>query len=138
LATAGIKEGSRWTDVDFRNPCMSMDFGTTLDGRVTSDELPYAHTIGNLLGLAGAIPDAIVQGTGLVNDKTGATLDIYDIKLKPDLGKIARRYADQIDDLVKVEPVPLGRHKYGLVPANPKAAQLNNVVLIGCDVGVNG
>ena len=27
LATAGIKEGSRWTDVDFRNPCLSMDFG---------------------------------------------------------------------------------------------------------------
>jgi len=40
LATAGIKEGSRWTDVDFRNPCLSMDFGTTLDGRITSDELP--------------------------------------------------------------------------------------------------
>ena len=50
LATAGIKEGSRWTDVDFRNPCISMDFGTTLDGRVTSEETPYSHTIGNLLG----------------------------------------------------------------------------------------
>jgi putative methanogenesis marker protein 14 len=138
LATAGIKEGSRWTDVDFRNPCMSMDFGTTLDGRVTSDELPYAHTIGNLLGLAGAIPDAVVQGTGLVDNKTGATLDIYDTKLKPDFGKMARQYADQMDDLVKVEKVPHSRNKYGLVPANPQAAQLNNVVLIGCDVGVNG
>jgi len=50
LATAGIKEGSKWTDVDFRNPCLSMDFGTTLDGRITSDELPYARTIGNLSG----------------------------------------------------------------------------------------
>ena len=80
LATAGIKEGSRWTDVDFRNPCLSMDFGTTLDGRVTSEELPYANTIGNFLGLAGAVPDAVVQGTGLVDKQTGATLDIFDTK----------------------------------------------------------
>ncbi|VVB72631.1 Uncharacterised protein [uncultured archaeon] len=138
LATAGIKEASRWTDVDFRNPCLSMDFGTTLDGRVTSEELPYAHTIGNLLGLAGAIPDAVVQGTGLVNNKTGATLDIFDPKTKPDYGKEAQQYADQIDQLVVIEKVPSSRTKYGLVPVCPEAAAQNNVVLIGCDVGVNG
>jgi putative methanogenesis marker protein 14 len=138
LATAGIKEGSRWTDVDYRNPCLSMDFGTTLDGRVTSEELPYAHTIGNLLGLAGAIPDAVVQGTGLVDKQTGATLDIFDSKMKPDYGKDAEQYADRIDDLIIIEKVPQSRNKYGLVPVCPEAARLNNVVLIGCDVGVNG
>ena len=138
LATAGIKEGSRWTDVDFRNPCLSMDFGTTLDGRVTSEELPYAHTIGNLLGLAGAVPDAVVQGTGLVDRHTGATLDIFDPRMKPDYGREAQAYAEQIDDLVTIEKVPASRTKYGLVPVNPAAAELNNVVLIGCDVGVNG
>ena len=37
LAMAGIKEGAKWTPVDFRNPCVSVDFGTTLDGRITSD-----------------------------------------------------------------------------------------------------
>ena len=36
LATAGIKEAAKLTDVDFRNPCISIDFGTTLDGRITS------------------------------------------------------------------------------------------------------
>lgn len=138
LATAGIKEGSRWTDVDFRNPCLSMDFGTTLDGRVTSEELPYAHTIGNLLGLAGAIPDAVVQGTGLVDKMTGATLDIFDGKTKADYGKDAQHFASEIDDLVTVEKVPSGRTKYGMVPVCPEAAAGNNVVLIGCDVGVNG
>lgn len=138
LATAGIKEGSRWTDVDYRNPCLSMDFGTTLDGRVTSSDLPYAYTIGNLLGLAGAIPDAVVQGTGLVDKKTGATLDIFDGNTKPDYGKEAQQYADQIDELVKIEKVPASRTKYGLVPVCPEAAAQNNVVLIGCDVGVNG
>jgi len=138
LATAGIKEGSRWTDVDFRNPCLSMDFGTTLDGRVTSEELPYAHTIGNLLGLAGAIPDAVVQGTGLVDGQTGATLDIFDAKIKPNYGKVAEEYARQIDEIIAIEKVPMSRTKYGLVPVSPHAADLNNVVLIGCDAGVNG
>ncbi|MDM7934795.1 MAG: methanogenesis marker 14 protein [Methanothrix sp.] len=138
LATAGIKEGSRWTDVDFRNPCLSMDFGTTLDGRVTSEELPYAHTIGNLLGLAGAIPDAVVQGTGLVDRRTGAALDIFDQRIRPDYGRKARHYAELIDEVVVIEKVPTSRSKYGLVPVNPAAAAQNNVVLIGCDAGVNG
>src|SRR5512137_1010468 len=138
LATAGIKEGSRWTDVDFRNPCLSMDFGTTLDGRVTSGDLPYAYTIGNLLGLAGAIPDAIVQGTGLVDKMTGATLDIFNAKSKADLGKEAQEYAEMIDEHVVIEKVPASRTKYGLVPVSPEAAAGNNVVLIGSDVGING
>lgn len=138
LATAGIKEGSRWTDVDFRNPCLSMDFGTTLKGRITSEELPYARTVGNFLGLAGAIPDAIVQGTGLVDGQTGAALDAFDPSMKPDYGKEAEGYAEQIDELIVIEKVPIGRTKYGLVPVNPAAARANNVVLIGCDAGVNG
>jgi putative methanogenesis marker protein 14 len=138
LATAGIKEGSKWTDVDFRNPCLSMDFGTTLDGRITSEELPYARTIGNLLGLAGAIPDAVVQGTGLVDRQTGAMLDIFEPKIKPDYGKDAIEFAKRIDEYLIIEKVPNNRTKYGLVPVNPAAAKLNGVVLIGCDVGVNG
>lgn len=138
LATAGIKEGSRWTDVDFRNPCLSLDFGTTLKGRITSEETPYAHTIGNFLGLAGAIPDAVVQGTGLVDSHTGAALDVFDPGMKPDYGEDAKEYAKQIDEMIIIERVPNGRTKYGLVPVNPAAAKQNNVVLIGCDVGVNG
>lgn len=138
LATAGIKEGSRWTDVDFRNPCLSLDFGTTLKGRITSDELPYAHTIGNFLGLAGAIPDAVVQGTGLVDRRTGAALDVFKSDIKPDYGTDAENYATQIDRRITIEKVPRRCTKYGLVPVNPVAAKQNNVVLIGCDVGVNG
>ena len=70
LAMAGIKEGAKWTPVDFRNPCVTIDFGTTLDGRITSDvppdaPNPFAKTVGNFCGLAGAIPDAIVRGPGL-------------------------------------------------------------------------
>ena len=70
LATAGIKEAAKLTDVDFRNPCFSIDFGTTLDGRITSPDQPYAKTVGNFCGYAGAIPDAIVRGSKLSGFKS--------------------------------------------------------------------
>jgi hypothetical protein len=58
--------------------------------------------------------------------------------MKPDYGKDAKEYAEQINELLIVEKVPMDRTKYGLVPVNPASAKLNNVILIGCDVGVNG
>jgi putative methanogenesis marker protein 14 len=137
LATAGIKEGSKWTDVDFRNPCLSLDFGTTLDGRITSAELPYSNTVGNFCGLAGAIPDALIQGTGLVDPQTGTTLDLFEGK-KVKIDKIAREYARAIDEHIGIERVPIGRTRYGSVPVDPAAAKKIGVALIGCDVGENG
>ena len=137
LATAGIKEGSKWTDVDFRNPCLSLDFGTTLDGRITSAEMPYSNTIGNFCGLAGAIPDALIQGTGLVDPQTGTTLDLFSGK-KVKVDRTARDYARVIDEHIRIERVPVGRSRYGSVPVDPAAAEKIGVVLIGCDVGENG
>ncbi len=137
LATAGIKQGAKWTDVDFRNPCLSMDFGTTLDGRITSDESPYARTIGNFCGVAGAVPDAVVRGTGLVDADTGTALDIFDGK-RGSTNKKAREYAEMIDEYVKIEKVPVSRKRYGYVPVDASAARKIGVVLIGCDVGEDG
>src|SRR4030067_494724 len=77
LSTAGIKEGAKWAGVDYRNPVFSMDFGTTLKGRITNGDIPYARTIANLCGYAGAIPDAVIKGTGLVDRKHGAALDLF-------------------------------------------------------------
>lgn len=71
LVTAGIKLGAKWTDVDYRNPCVSIDFGSTLAGRVVNNDEPYAHTVGNFLGLAGVIADSLVRGTDKV-DKNGS------------------------------------------------------------------
>ena len=143
LATAGIKEGAKWADVDFRNPCLSMDFGTTLDGRITSDDMPYAKTIGNFCGYAGAIPDAIIKGTHTVDVILGTALDVFDekstdiltLKLK---GKMIREYAEKIHDHIIIEKVPQSSTRYGSVPVNPKAADEMGVILVGCDVGENG
>jgi putative methanogenesis marker protein 14 len=143
LATAGIKEGSKWVDVDFRNPCVSMDFGTTLDGRIISEDKPYARTIGNFCGYAGAIPDAIIRGTGLVDIKLGTALDVFDEKTAGKLtmlfkGNKVREYAKRIQAYIIIEPVPADAEKYGSVPVRPESAKEIGVTLIGCDVGKNG
>jgi putative methanogenesis marker protein 14 len=143
LATAGIKEGAKWVDVDFRNPCISMDFGTTLDGRIISPDLPYAKTIGNFCGYAGAIPDAIIKGTGTVDSKKGTALDVsghtsLDFLTQKLKAKVIKEYANRILDYIIIEKVPEGRKRYGSVPVNATAAAEIGVVLIGCDVGENG
>jgi putative methanogenesis marker protein 14 len=149
LAMAGIKEGAKWTPVDFRNPCISIDFGTTLDGRVTSDvdpksTNPFAKTIGNFCGLAGAIPDAVVRGTGLVKARTGTALDIFGDKTKTSSlfmrreSEVVFSYVKRCQELIMVEVVPDDRTRYGMVPVYAKVAHESGVVLIGVDAGENG
>lgn len=142
LATAGIKEGAKWSGVDFRNPVFSMDFGTTLKGRITNDEIPYARTIANLCGFAGAIPDAVIKGTGLVDKRFGAALDLFSGSKERMIwiskGSVINRYCDEILSRVKIEIVPENVNRYGSVPVDPVAARYIGVILIGCDVGENG
>lgn len=146
LAMAGIKEGAKWTGVDFRNPCISMDFGTTLDGRITSDvdqkaENPFAKTIGNFCGLAGAIPDAIIRGTGLVDKKKGTALDLFGEKCKPSSTRATKKalpYIERCMEIIDVTEVPRDRTHFGKVPVCADVAEDSGIVLIGVDIGVNG
>jgi putative methanogenesis marker protein 14 len=142
LSTAGIKEGAKWAGVDYRNPVFSMDFGTTLKGRITNSDIPYAKTIANLCGYAGAIPDAVIKGTGLVDKRYGAALDLYsnnkEVMIWLSKSSVIKKYADAIHSRISIEIVPEDRDRYGSVPVDPRAAKEIGVTLIGCDVGVNG
>src|SRR3989304_5194653 len=142
LSTAGIKEGAKWAGVDFRNPVFSMDFGTTLKGRITDDDIPYARTIANLCGYAGAIPDAVIKGTGLVDIKYGAALDLFQDNKERMIwltkGGRVKKYSHAVHDRISIEIVPEGRDRYGSVPVDPAAGRDIGVVLIGCDAGING
>ncbi len=143
LATAGIKEAAKWAGVDFRNPVCSIDFGTTLKGRMTNDDFPYSRTIGNFCGLAGAVPDAIVRGTGLVDSHFGSVLDITKHE-RPGLiteilnSNAIEQHAKWAHELIQIQVVPDDRKWYGSVPVSPMAARNNGVTLIGCEVGENG
>jgi len=148
LAMAGIKEGAKWTPVDFRNPCITIDFGTTLDGRITSDvprdaENPFAKTIGNFCGLAGAVPDALVRGTGLVDPRTGCALDVFGEASST--GMFRKRESSVVEDYVErshkhvdIRIVPPDRRRFGRVPVYADVAAKSGVALIGCDCGENG
>jgi putative methanogenesis marker protein 14 len=148
LAMAGIKEGAKWTSVDFRNPCISVDFGTTLDGRITSDVSPdnpnpFAKTVGNFCGLAGAIPDAIVRGTGLVQERTGTALDIFgEYSVTGGLfsggnRKLIAEYVDRCHRHIDIRIVPPERNRFGRVPVNADLAKKSGIAMIGCDCGTN-
>lgn len=139
LVTAGIKLAAKWTKVDYRNPCLSIDFGTTLAGRITNSAEPYAKTIGNFLGLAGAISDALIRGTELVDERGGAALDLYskDI-LKKANWKKAKENAIKVHEFVDIRVVPEGVNRFGTVPVDTESAKSAGTTLIGCDVGVNG
>jgi putative methanogenesis marker protein 14 len=148
LAMAGIKEGAKWTPVDFRNPCLSIDFGTTLDGRITSDVTkdapnPFAKTVGNFCGLAGAIPDAIVRGTGLVHERTGTALDVFgEHSITGGLFQGGRRnvideYVERCHKHIDIRIVPPERNRFGRVPVNAKIAQDSGIAMIGSDCGTN-
>ncbi|MFZ3382467.1 MAG: methanogenesis marker 14 protein, partial [Candidatus Methanoperedens sp.] len=114
----------------------------TLKGRITNDEIPYARTIANLCGFAGAIPDAVIKGTGLVDKRYGAALDLFkdgkERMIWLSKGSVIRKYADEIHSRIKIEIVPENVNRYGSVPVDPAAAKDIGVILIGCDVGENG
>ncbi|MGZ7208698.1 MAG: methanogenesis marker 14 protein [Methanobacterium sp.] len=139
LVTAGIKVGAKWTEVDYRNPCVSIDFGTTLAGRITNGQEPYARTIGNFCGLAGGVSDAIIRGTEKVDKRGGAALDLYnkDILKKADWDK-AEEYAKRAHEFLDIGKVPEDRERFGTVPVDPDAAYSAGTTLIGCDIGKNG
>ncbi len=141
LATAGIKEGAKWADVDYRNPCLSMDFGTTFKGRITNDALPYANTIANFCGISGEIIDSIGRGTGLVNETSGTTLDLpKPRKFRVGLARErdVRALAREIHEHIRIEEVPTTSKRFGSVPVNPRAAAQIGLTLIGVDSGENG
>jgi len=111
---------------------MTLDFGTTLAGRITDDGFPYAKTIGSFAGLAGAIPDAIIRGSGLVQSESGCVLDIAQSS-KPRNISIDSQWEEQVHDLITVERVPRSATRFGTVPVNPAAAEESDVILIGVD-----
>ncbi len=137
LITAGLKGAAKSTEIDFRNPVMTLDFGTTLAGRVTSNGYPYAKTVGSFAGLAGAIPDALIRGTGQVDDSTGCVLDLQCNWKTSDAG-IDQDWIERARQIVIVKRVPRKAKRFGTVPVSVNAADESGVVLIGVDAGDNG
>jgi putative methanogenesis marker protein 14 len=137
LVSAGLKGAAKSTDIDFRNPVMTMDFGTTLAGRVTDEGFPYARTVGSFAGLAGAIPDALARGSGLVDEQTGCVLDIPSSNRNERL-ELDSSWEEQAHSIIRVSKVSKSENRFGTVPVDARAAEESGTVLIGVDAGING
>jgi putative methanogenesis marker protein 14 len=137
LVTAGLKEAAKWLDVDYRSPVLSLDFGTTLAGRITDDGVPYARVIGNFCGLAGAIPDALIAKVVKVDFPSVLDFAKNGVHGKRIKKEIVKEYVEEILTQVWTGKVKQGSSRVGGVPVNVDAAVRNNVVLIGIDAGEN-
>ncbi len=145
LSLAGIKQGAINTPVDFRNPCISFDIGTILDGRITEcvphdRKNPYARTIGCFIGLGGAIADALVKGTGKVDARYGTAMEMLGDEVKSGFfskkeSTISKNYSNEIHKFIHIDKVPHHRSKFGQVPIDPKIANNENIAIIGVDCG---
>lgn len=147
LGMAGIKEGALHSPVDFRNPCISIDFGTILDGRITENvpderDDPHAATIGCFVGLGSAIADAMVRGTGEVDPIYGCARDFFgDESVIATLPKrqtgVVKEYMNQIHDYLKICVIPRGTTHFGKVPVDENISENTGMVMIGVDCGKN-
>jgi putative methanogenesis marker protein 14 len=137
LVSAGLKGAAKSTDIDFRNPIITLDFGTTLAGRVTDDGFPYARTVGSFAGLAGAIPDALAKGSGLIDVKTGCVLDIPQSDRSQKL-PIESSWEEEAHRIIRVAIVTKVEERFGTVPVDARAAEESGTILFGVDAGTNG
>jgi putative methanogenesis marker protein 14 len=159
LAVAGIKEAAKHTALDFRNPCLVLDMGTTLSGRIVGNEKPYAKTVGNFCGYAGAVSDALIQNIDCTKksaleffSKTeqkksflsslfssfSSFLSFLSFLSFSSSGKKIKTAQKEVRSLLRIMAIPPETDSFGPFFINTSAAKEKDFVLIGCDIGQNG
>lgn len=131
LVTAGIKLASKSSSIDFRNPVISIDMGTTLAGQVIDNSKPYANLLCNFVGLAGGISDVILRGCGIIGQKQ-STIDIqkYHNNL-PVNNQELHTNTLKLHEFIDIMPVPSNVTEFGLVSVHSSKNITSNVKIIG-------
>ena len=159
LALAGMKEAAKHIGADFRNPCIVIDMGTTLSGKIAGAGYPYAETIASFCGYAGAVADALVQSidpnkksayefiqlkneihsrdeNDFSNEESRLSKD--EISLSEMILREIESAKNEIMQSVHVMRIPDNREHFGPFLVNMTAAKEAGLILFGCDVGENG
>ncbi len=133
LVTAGIKLASKSSSIDFRNPVISIDMGTTLAGQVIDDTKPYANLLCNYVGLAGGISDILLRGCGIIDEKY-STIDINYSSMYGNLNKQKLHdVTKKIHKFVDIMEVPSDVEDFGLVHVAGDRKNMD-VNIVGCKV----
>lgn len=134
LVTAGMKLASKSSSVEYRNPVISIDMGTTLAGQIVDDSRPYARVVCNYLGLAGGIMDLVLRGCGLIEDNH-STIDVEFNQFNDKVNEV-KLHEDTIKlhEFIDIMEVPLDVDEFGCVAVYQDKRINSKVKLIGCRI----
>lgn len=134
LVTAGMKLASKSSSVEYRNPVVSIDMGTTLAGQIVDDSRPYARVVCNYLGLAGGIMDLVLRGCGLIEDNH-STIDVEFNQFNDKVNEV-KLHEDTIKlhEFIDIMEVPLDVDEFGCVAVYQDKRINSKVKLIGCRI----
>ena len=140
LAMAGLKEAAKHEGIELKNPGIAIDMGTTLSGRISDCDEPYAKTVGNFCGYAGAIADALIQKINPGKSVFELMNTEKQISEQSDSEKQADVEAarSRIMKMINITKIPNERTCFGPFAVNSKAAEECGLILFGCDAGENG
>lgn len=133
LVNAGIKLASKNSLVDFRNPVMSIDMGTTLAGCIVDSSTPYANTLCYFIGVAGAISDILLRGCEIINESDSAIdvdESVYSIENYDEIGQNTQK----IHEYITVDEVPPDVSEYGGVKVDRSEYNDSSIKVIGSKI----
>ena len=134
LVTAGMKLASKSSSIEYRNPVVSVDMGTTLAGQIVDDSRPYAEVACNFIGLAGGIMDIVLRGCGVI-ENIHSTIDV-DFNQFDDELNVYKLHKDTIKlhENIDINEVPADVEEYGCVSVYQQKRINSKVKLIGCRI----
>ncbi|RAP53085.1 MAG: hypothetical protein BZ138_01775 [Methanosphaera sp. rholeuAM270] len=134
LVTAGIKLASKESSVDYRNPVVSIDMGTTLAGQVTDNSKPYANVVCNFVGLAGGISDVILRGCEIIETKQ-STIDVENNEDATEYNhKQLHDNTIRLHEFIDIMEVPVKTKEFGLVCVSASDKINTKVKIIGAKI----
>ncbi len=131
LVTAGIKLAGKNSVVDYRNPVISIDMGTTLAGQVVDNSKPYAKLLCNYVGLAGGIADVMLRKSNLINQNQ-STIDLKSHQCNDQLNiELLSNNTLKLHEYVDIMQVPSDCDEFGSVAVSSKLVNEEDVKIIG-------
>lgn len=131
LVTAGIKLASKSSNIDYRNPVISIDMGTTLAGQVIDDSKPYANVLCNFVGLAGGISDILLRQSNMIDDEQST----IDMQYTENIGELNSKQLHEntikLHKYIDIMTVPENTTQFGLVSVHTsdKKNDLNKKII---------
>ncbi len=131
LVTAGIKLASKNSLIDYRNPVVSIDMGTTLAGQVVDNTKPYAKLLCNYVGLAGGISDVMLRMSNLINQNQ-STIDLEIHQSNDQLNtELLSKNTLKLHKSIDIMEVPSGCEEFGSVAVSSTLKNDKDLHVIG-------